>query len=98
MGTSLMNIPPARWAIMGLRGRRLNAAVRRCTRVNPEQACGGWCTRGCSLRGSLRLRGVDDSDLLPDFAAQIGGELFDVVDGFDHHRVRKMLRIKRCEL
>src|SRR4029434_2273605 len=50
---------------------------------------------GCALEGSP---GLQNGNLLPDLVAQIGGEILDVVDGIDDHRVGQMLRIERGEL
>src|SRR5262249_56919095 len=42
--------------------------------------------------------GIEDGDLLPDLAAQVGGQLLDVVDRVDHHSVGQVLRVERGEL
>jgi hypothetical protein len=42
--------------------------------------------------------GLEDRDLLPDLAAQIACEFFDVVDRIDHDRVRQVLGIECREL
>src|SRR5215467_15085532 len=42
--------------------------------------------------------GIENGDLLPDLAAQVGGQLLDVVDRVDHHGIGQVLRVERGEL
>src|SRR5258707_1781793 len=58
-------------------------------------ACGP-CRSAPSLPGCPG--GVQYGDLLPDLAAQVGGQLLDVVDGVDDHGVGQVLRVERRQL
>src|SRR5215475_474569 len=61
-------------------------------------AAGGSMRNRGSPRSRCAAAGIEDGDLLPDLAAQVGGQLLDVVDRVYHHGIGQVLRVERGEL